>query len=362
MLLEKIAFKSFRNLSDGSLLPSDNITVLLGRNAQGKTNSLEAIHICCAGRSHRTFRDRELIKFGCEAAYLEAVCRRNDGRRKIEIGLSQSNKKSIRINYNPAKRLGELMGNMTGVMFSPEDLSLVKDGPSWRRRFLDMALSQIEPGYFYALQSYQQALLQRNTLLKTKCGIETLPVWDESLAEYGAKLIAVRRDFAYKLTAKCAEVHASITGGRENLEIEYDSIHADGGEGELRSRLLEVLEKGREGDLRQGVTRFGPHRDDLMVGINGLEARIYASQGQQRTAALSLKLAEVGIMKELTGEAPLLLLDDVFSELDAQRREWLLEHISGVQTFITAIDFDGAIFKRYPDIRVLHVEDGKISE
>lgn len=336
--------------------------MLVGHNAQGKTNVLESIHVCCAGRSHRTTKDRELITFLKDDAYIDARCMRRDGEHRIEIGLSTTNKKAVRINGTPAKRLGELMGHMNAVMFSPEDLSLVKDGPSWRRRFIDMALSQMSQVYFYDLQRYLAALQQRNTLLKDiaqKGKIsDTLPVWDQQLAGYGAKLIVKRKAFVASLKDLCLDIHGRLSGGKEELKLSYQPMVKGESEAEINEALITYFERNRDYDIRRGITQGGPHRDDVKLILGDQDVRSFGSQGQQRTCALSIKLAEVSIMREMTNESPLLLLDDVFSELDGSRRKWLLEYIGEVQTFITCVDMQQSVFKAMEDVRIYEVQDG----
>ena len=315
-----------------------------GENAQGKTNILEGIHICCTGRSHRTNKDNEVIRIGKEHAYLDVRCQKRDGLHRIEIALKNQNKKAISINGYPAKRLGELMGQMTCVMFSPEDLSLVTSGPQYRRKFIDIALSQINPKYFYALQNYQKVLIQRNNLLKKLSvdnkNIDTLSIWDEQLAEYGSQIYLLRKEFINHINKKCALIHSHISGGRENLSIVFVSNIKGETKEEAYKNFLSQLNKNQSNDIRRQVTQIGIHRDDIKLMLDDIEVRTQGSQGQKRTTALSLKLSEIEIMHEYSGEMPILLLDDVFSELDKNRRKWLLKYIKNIQTFITCVDIE----------------------
>jgi DNA replication and repair protein RecF len=298
----------------------------------------------------------------CDRSYIAARCRQRDGEHLVEVALTQRGRKAVRVNGNSIARLGDLMGHMTSVMFSPEDLNLIKEGPSLRRRFMDMTLSQVQNGYFFTLQRYQRALVQRNELLKAiqkqDKARETLPVWEEQLAQNGAALIAFREKFIASLNKKAAEIHQSLTGGKESLELTYECPVRAKGEN-TKDRILELLERARDKDLRQGVTSVGPHRDDIAVRINAMDARSDASQGQCRTAVLSMKLAELTIMQEITGEAPILLLDDVFSELDGTRREMLQQYIGRVQTFMTCVDMESLALRKGA-ARIYQVEKGRI--
>ncbi len=365
MRLKSIKYSNFRNLKDMEFIPGDHVTLLSGKNAQGKTNLLEAVYICSAGRSHRTARDRELIKFGSLAAFIDAKCQQEDGSHRIEIKLSSTNKKAVTINNSPAKRLGQLMGHMNSVMFSPEDLQLIKSGPSFRRRFVDIALSQMSSTYFYNLQRYLKTLEQRNSLLKNsenKESLKTLDVWDTQLSKYGAYLCVRRRDFITSLNETCSKIHNELTGGKEILMVKYQSSVQSCDEKKAENELMDHFKKHRASDIKRRITSFGPHRDDIELSVNGVDVRAFGSQGQQRTCALSMKLAEVDIMKNITGEYPLLLLDDVFSELDNSRRTWLLNYIGNVQTFITCVDIDRTLLGDRSDISIFVIEDGIVQK
>ena len=364
MILKSISYKNIRNLKDDTLSPSENITVFTGENAQGKTNILEGIHICCTGRSHRTNKDNEVIKIGKDSAYLDVHCQKRDGTHRIEIGLRSQNKKAISINGFPAKRLGELMGQMTCVMFSPEDLSLVTAGPQFRRKFIDIALSQINPKYFYALQNYQKVLVQRNTLLKklsvNEKDIDTLPIWDEQLGNYGSQIYLLRKEFIENINEKCNQIHNHISGGRENLSIIFVSNIKGESKEEAKEYFLNMLGKNQANDIRRQATQIGTHRDDIKLMLDDIEVRTQGSQGQKRTTALSLKLSEIEIMHEYSNEMPILLLDDVFSELDKNRRKWLLKYIKNIQTFITCVDIESTSLQNEKDIKIIKVVEGQL--
>lgn len=339
LYITQLELTHFRSARHTVLEPAEGLTVLTGDNGQGKTTLLEALYLCCTGRSHRTSRDKELVGWGEPHARLSVELSSRLGRTQIQMLLPANSRKQILINGKRAARVGELMGHLRCVLFSPEDLHLVQDGPDTRRRFLDMELSQLRPAYFYCLQRYSRALEQRNNLLKEirlkPALAQTLPAWDEQLIHDGLQIVRHREAFIKKLSALARQNHLDITQGLEALECAY------------QSQLLEVadaegyraaLEKSRKEDLRRAVTLVGPHRDELDLTLADKPLRAYGSQGQQRTAALALKLSELSLMQEEIGEPPLLMLDDVMSELDPSRRRILLERMKGVQTLVTCTD------------------------
>ena len=341
MRITSIQLADFRNYPRAELRPCEGITVLYGDNAQGKTALLESVVLSCTGRSHRTPRDRELIRWGQETGRVYIQAQRQDGSHEVEMLLSQQKRKIVKVNGRVLQRTGELMGHVSGVLFAPEDLRIVKDGPAERRRFIDMELSQIRPAYYYALQRYAHALMQRNKLLRdaplNPALRDTLQDWDAQLARHGAAVMAMRRAFVSRISEAAHENHLEISGGQEDLRARYlPSLEAE--DDDLEAALLQALAVARETDIRRGVTSVGPHRDDLMLTLSGMDARVYGSQGQQRSTALSLKLAELDIMRRELGEAPVLMLDDVMSELDPQRRRHLLGRLEGIQTIVTCTD------------------------
>ncbi len=343
MRITRLQLNNFRNYEHADIAPCEGVTVLYGDNAQGKTALIEAVVLCCTGRSHRTPRERELIRWGQEYARVEVDAQRADGPHEVEISLSQGERKLVKVGGTAISRSGELMGHVTGVLFAPEDLRMVKDGPVERRRFIDIEISQTNPGYYYALQRYNRALNQRGRLLRdawaTPSLLDMLEEWDEQLALAGAEIMEKRRGFVERLSLAAGENHREITGGRERLTCRYaPSVELTGSGKELTGQLMKALREARESDLRRGVTSVGPHRDDLELLLDGVDARAYGSQGQQRTSALSLKLAQLSIMKETTGEWPVLLLDDVMSELDPGRRRQLVNRLKGIQTIVTCTD------------------------
>ena len=343
MRINSIHLKNFRNYEEALIAPCEGVTVLAGDNAQGKTNVLEAVELCCTGRSHRTSHDREMIRMGEDAFYVKVTGRRKDGLHDVEFALTQAGGRRVKVNGSQVKRSGEMLGHITGVLFAPEDLRMIKDGPGMRRRFIDMELSQLRPDYYYNLQRYNRALKQRNKLLRD-CAVsgaspDTLDLWDNELAVSGAAIQAARQAFVKRLAETASHVHESVSGGKERLKVEYEPDVACGAvEAETQNNLMEAFSQRRAADIKRLTTTSGPHRDDLGVFIDGMDARAYGSQGQVRTCALSLKLSEIELMELQTGEAPVLMLDDVMSELDPDRRRLLISRLEGVQTFVTCTD------------------------
>jgi len=357
LYLKDLLLVNFRNYDKLELSFDSNLVLFVGRNGQGKTNILESIFLCCTGRSHRTSRDKELVKWQSEGALVRIGVEKSVGDSRIEIHLKSSEKKRILINAVNIARIGELMGHLNSVIFSPEDMKLVKEGPVERRRFMDMELSQIRPRYFYYLQQYNRILNHRNNLLKEirfKGSLrKTLPVWNMQLAEAGSNIIEQRHGFCISLNSIAGEIHRNISHGTEKLALSYrPSIpYKSAARKDILEAFIAELEAREQEDIERGSTGRGCHRDDISISINGADVRIYGSQGQQRTTVLSLKLSEIEFMHGETGEYPVLLLDDVMSELDAGRQQMLLEYIKGVQTFITAADI-----RHLPDINGMNPE------
>lgn len=345
MRFTTLRLQQFRNYRELALAPDAGTTVLYGENGAGKTNLLEAMHLLSLGRSHRTASDREMIAEGCDAAFARAETERADGRHDVEVRLYPSGapQKRVLLYGKPAQRIGDMMGHATCVMFSPEDVRIVREGPAARRRFLDMQISQIRPTYLRALRAYLSALENRNALLKRNrvapmpdFGMQ-LDAWDEQLAQAAVPVAEGRRWFLALLSKSAAEQYAAIAEDRgEAFALRYTGPLA---QSEQPARqMLSGLRRARDEDARRLFTAYGPHRDDFDMTLCGRELRVFGSQGQIRTAALSLKLGEMSLIRDEMGEYPALLLDDVFSELDARRRNALLRSAEGVQTFITCTD------------------------
>lgn len=339
MRIIRAKLNHFRNYARCEFEPCAGVNVLLGDNGQGKTNLLEALYLCCTGRSHRTRQDRELICWDADFASVQVQAERADGSHEVEVILPQMGKRKVKIAGREASRSGELMGHVTGVLFSPEDLRTVKDGPAERRRMVDMTLAQLRPAYYYALQRYNRALKQRGETLRAAAAnpamLGTLDLWDEQLASAGAELTRHRSAYIEKLSAAAEAVYREIADGREKLCVRYQPSISGGEEAQ---RGMDALFAARETDLRRLTTSVGAHRDEVFIGVNEREARSFGSQGQQRTAALSLRLAELEVMRDELDEWPVLMLDDVMSELDPSRRRQLIGRLKGIQTIVTCTD------------------------
>lgn len=336
---------NFRNYKSQQVAFSKNFNIIYGDNGQGKTNILEAIFLCASGRSHRTSRDSDLVNMDGKGYYVKIDFEKEGLESSIEISYNTDEKRKIRINSIPVRRIGDLIGNLNVIIFSPEDLMVIKEGPSERRRFIDITLSQLKPTYFYDLQQYLKILSHRNNLLKeiqnNKSLIDTLDIWNNNLIKTGSRIIAERSKFIRILSKYAKEYHEKLTNNCEELELKYTpSINTEENyELEFVEKVFtQTIEKSIKREMIKCATLYGPQRDDYEIYINGKNVKSYGSQGQQRTSVLSVKLAEIEIMKEQTGEYPILLLDDVMSELDEKRQNYLMENMKGIQTFITCTD------------------------
>ena len=353
MRISGLYLKNFRNYKEEKAAFLPGLNVICGKNAMGKTNMLEAVYLSAVARSPRTFKDKELIMEGAEYSTIVCQVEKKYRSHKIEIHIDQRGKKRVIIDSIPVNRAGELLGILNVVYFSPDELKLIKEAPENRRKFLDISLSQQQKSYFNALSSYTKALKQKNNLLKTGChGKDAdgmLDVWDETLATHGATLVKKRFDFLSSLAPMAKEIHASISKGSEEMTLTYEADYETTKEG-----ILNALLRSREKDKKLQYTSAGPHRDDIKIEINGKDVRKFASQGQQRTAALSLKLAEMKMFRQETGEVPVLLLDDVLSELDETRKEILINMAQSCQTLLTCTEYIGE------RSRLFTIENGKI--
>ena len=334
MYIDKMKLINFRNYENQEIQFNKNINIIYGDNAQGKTNILEAIFLSSFGKSFRTSKEKELIKFGQDKLMVEANFQKKDrdGKIRIEIG----SKKQITVNGIKIKKLSELLGNINIVIFTPEDINILKDGPAGRRRFLDMMIGQLRPNYVHNLNLYIQTLEQRNNYLKQIKELnkpqEMLEIWDEKLAEYGEKVYLYRKEFVDKIINIINNIHKKITDEKEELKIEYISNCSN------KNEYLKILNERRKLDIIKGFTTKGVHRDDFVIYINDREVGVYGSQGQNRTVILSLKLSELNVVYDEIGEYPILLLDDFMSELDEKRRKNFLENIENTQVIITGTD------------------------
>ena len=357
MILKSVALNNFRNYSDMRLEFDKGTNILYGDNAQGKTNILEAVYVSGTTKSHKGSKDRELIRFGQEESHIRTVVERNGLDYQIDMHIKKNRPKGIAINKLPIKKASELFGILNIVFFSPEDLNIIKDGPSQRRRFLDMELCQLDKIYLYQLTKYNKILNQRNKLLKDisfrRELADTLSVWDMQLIEYGRKIIASRKNFIDRLNEIVPKIHKDISGGREELVLNYEpNVSEDFMEQELM--------KNQEKDLKCKMTSIGPHRDDMCFMIENIDIRKFGSQGQQRSCALSLKLSEIELVKNVIKDMPILFLDDVLSELDSNRQNFLLNSIHDIQTVITCTGLDEFVKNRFEIDKIFRVINGTV--
>lgn len=361
MYLKKIELKNFRNYEEEAVEFHNKVNIITGKNAQGKTNLLESLYIMSLGKSFRTSRDTEMIGFGKEYCRAKSTSVKEGRKLEIEIAIGHEGK-TTKINGVKTEKNIDLLENVYMVIFSPEDLKIVKDEPEKRRKFIDRELCQLKPVYYRNLGRYKKILQQRNSLLKQpEIKEDVIAVWDESLAEYGAKIIHERRRFIEKLSRISREISRGITNGKEALEITYEA-NAEYKENyaEQKEYLKTLLTKNLKNDILRRSTSVGPHKDDLKICVEGVDIRHFGSQGQQRTAALSLKLAEIQLIKEETNVPPILLLDDVLSELDAERQNFLINSLDEVQLFITTTELSEEVRKQLPDGDTFFVENGKV--
>lgn len=358
MIIKSMSLKNYRNYESLNLDFDPNINIFYGDNAQGKTNILEAVYVSGTTKSHRSAKDRELIFFSEDEAHICTLLEKQEIIHKIDIHLRKNKTKGIAIDGIPIRKASELFGIVNFVFFSPEDLSIIKSGPSERRRFLDMELCQLDKIYLYHLSNYNKAVLQRNKILKELSFRpdyrEVLDVLDIQLVQYGNEILKRRKRFTTELNGIIREIHSQLSGGQENIVLGYES-NVD------ENSFADILTQSRDRDMRQKTTTVGPHRDDLSFYVNGIDIRKYGSQGQQRTAALSLKLSEIELVKRTIHDTPVLLLDDVLSELDSNRQNYLLNSIRNIQTLITCTGLDEFINHRFSVNRVYRVTDGHVT-
>lgn len=369
MFLKRLELINFRNYSHLDLDFTRNLNILTGENAQGKTNILEAIQFIAISRSFRTFRDAEVIRWEESLARVHGeVDRQVRGKVDIDITVDRSGRKTFKINNTTKSRLAEIIGQVNVVMFSSQDREIVSGEPAARRRFLNLAIAQTHSDYYFNLAYYNKVLSQRNRLLKsfhdsTSNGA-LLEAWDEQLLTYGTRLMAIRKRVVNQLSQCAALTHSKLAGGGEHLEVFYRSnVHLERAsrEEDIRAAYAAELMRWRKEEIRRGMTLVGPHRDDLKLLVSGVEARIYGSQGQQRTAVLALKLAELNLVREWSGESPILLLDDVMSELDDSRRQQVMALTDNVEQILITCSqqrtFSDAILHR---AGLFHIHGGRV--
>ncbi len=342
MKIKKITLNNYRNYGSQTIELGENLNVVVGKNAQGKTNLLESVFLCTIGRSPRTTKDKDLIEWNSQFAKVDIELHKRVGKSRIELFLFRNQNKAVKINQIGIQKIGQLFGTLNAIYFSPDELKLIKESPEERRKFMDIDLCQFDRNYFYELANYNKILLQRNKLLKSANEDtlkNTIVIWNEQLAISGAKIIMSRLSLIENLKPIVNDIHKTLTNGQEELVIEYQGYISDT-ENDLKLLLLKKYEDSIEKDIKLGFTTVGPHRDDIKIVSNGIDLRSFGSQGQQRTAAITLKLAELEVFKNKLGEYPVLLLDDVLSELDDNRQKQMLKYVSKVQTLITCTSFD----------------------
>ena len=357
MIIKSVALNNFRNYEGLDLELGKNLNILYGDNAQGKTNVLEAIYVCGTTKSHKGSKDKDIIRLGCEDAHIRMIVEKDSIEHKIDMHLKKSRSKGIAIDGVPIKRSGDIFGLVYIVFFSPEDLNMIKEGPGERRRFLDMELSQMDKVYLYHLTKYNKILAQRNNLLKQigqdRSLTDTLDVWDKQLIENGKVLIRSRAQFIDSINEIIKPIHSRLTGDVENIKLVYEPNVTE-------EEFEKKVAKNRDRDIYQKMTLTGPHRDDICFLINDNDIRKFGSQGQQRTAALSLKLSEIELVKKTIKDNPILLLDDVLSELDRKRQNYLMDSINDIQTLITCTGLEELVEKKKEVSRLYHVVNGNI--
>ena len=360
MIVESLKLQNYRNYEYLNMNFDEKINIIYGDNSQGKTNIHESMYVCATSKSHRGSKDREIIRFDNDESHIKVNVKKNDMNYRIDMHLKKNKPKGIAVNGIPIKRAVELFGILNIVFFSPEDLNIIKNGPSERRRFIDMELSQLDKIYLDCLINYNKVVNQRNSLLKEYAFsgrediISSLDIWDMQLVKYGNDVIKSREKFVKEINDLVKSIHTKLSGDREQLEIIYEPCVK---EQDFESELVRV----RDRDLKFKCTNIGPHKDDMCFLINGMDVRKYGSQGQQRTAALSLKLAEIELVKQIIHDTPVLFLDDVLSELDSRRQNFLLDSIGNIQTMITCTGLDEFINNRFSINKIFKVVNGTVS-
>ena len=359
MKIESLKLKNFRNYELLSLEFDKATNIFYGDNAQGKTNILEAVYLSGTTKSHRGSKDKDLIRFEQNESHIETVVEKNGINYQIDMHLKKNSPKGIAINKMPIRKASELFGIVNIVFFSPEDLNIIKNGPGERRRFVDLELSQLDKVYLSNLANYNRIVNQRNHLLKEAAYNsdvqKTLDIWDMQLVHYGNLIIQRRQEFVEQMNEIISGIHNKLTGGKESIRILYEPSNS-------YLTLEQALNKNKEKDLRIRSTSVGPHRDDIAFMIGDIDIRKYGSQGQQRTAALSLKLSEIELVKQSIHDTPVLLLDDVLSELDKHRQNYLLDSIHDIQTLITCTGMDEFVNHRFSINKVFHVQSGQVKK
>lgn len=357
MIVKSVELQDYRNYRELKIDFDSGANIIYGDNAQGKTNILESVCLSGTTKSHRGSKDCEIIRFGCEEAHIRTIVEKGGLEYQIDMHLKKSRPKGIAVNRMPIQKASQLFGILNLVFFSPEDLNIIKNGPAERRRFLDLELCQLDRVYLHHLTNYNKILNQRNKLLKSisfqPSLMDTLEVWDAQLMECGRSIIKSRAQFIERLNGIICHIHRRLTGEKEDLLLRYEP---DVTEEEFYVKLT----KSRERDLKLGQTGAGPHRDDLSFTVEDVDIRKFGSQGQKRTCALSLKLAELELVKESISDTPILLLDDVLSELDGSRQNFILDSIHGIQSIVTCTGLDEFVKNRFQINKLFQVVAGHV--
>ena len=358
MIIKSLELSDFRNYAFLDMAFDEGTNILYGDNAQGKTNILEAIFVSATTKSHKGSKDKDMIRFGNEEAHIRTYLDKDNLENRVDMHLRSARSKGIAINGKKIKKAAQLLGLLNVVFFSPEDLSIIKNGPGERRRFVDMELCQLDSFYLYNLNHYNKIVNQRNKLLKDLVFHpelkETLSIWDAQLVSFGSKIIERRAVFAEQLNEMTIDIHKKLSGGRETLRMIYEPDVS-------MEDFEEKCRRNQERDVRFKQTTTGPHRDDFSFMIGDVDIRKFGSQGQQRTAALSLKLSEIELVKKISKDKPVLLLDDVLSELDSNRQNYLLNSIGDIQTIITCTGLDDFINNRFEINKIFKVTNGTVT-
>ena len=360
MIIESVDLQNYRNYEFLNMTFDNKINIIYGDNAQGKTNILESLYVCATSKSHRGSKDKDIIRFGNDEAHIKVMVKKHGMNYRLDMHLKKNKTKGIAVNGIPIRRAVELFGIINIIIFSPEDMNIIKNGPSERRRFMDMELSQLDKIYLSNLVNYNKVVVQRNKLLKqlqfsSDSGlVDMLDVWDMQLVRYGSEIIKRRMDFIDNINSIIRPVHSKLSGNKEILNLRYIPCTTT-------DNFKDEVIRSRERDIKFKMTNVGPHKDDVAFFINDKDVRKYGSQGQQRTCALSLKLAEIELVKKVINDTPVLLLDDVLSELDANRQNFLLDSIGDIQTIITCTGLDEFVNNRFSINRIFKVVNGVVS-
>lgn len=357
MYIKYLMLKDYRNYEELLIELVKGVNVFIGDNAQGKTNVLEAMYYCAFAKSHRTNKDRELISWDKEKSIIQVYVNKQRLDKRIDISILRDGKKAITINKIKINKISELIGTFNVVMFSPEDLRIVKESPGVRRKFIDMEIAQLNPKYYYSLVQYNKVLNERNSILKSRRIDDTMiQVYDDQLSTFAGYIIKKRIEYVNKLNEYGKTIHKDITSGKENIDFKYITPVKD--IENIKEELKILLKKNINKDIMNGITSIGPHRDDLNIYLNGVDAKRFGSQGQQRTSVLTMKFASLKIIKETTGEYPVLLLDDVLSELDINRKKYILSSIEDIQTIITCTGIEDINENLNGEYKVFNVKNG----